>query len=120
MANKEMREPTFMVLAALANGPKHGYALIKETDELSHGRVHLKVGTLYAALDRLQEEGLVTTSGEEIVDGRHRRYFSLTESGSSELEAEIVRMEQNAHEARLRIRHASTVTSIRPTAFRAL
>jgi PadR family transcriptional regulator PadR len=120
MTDKEMREPTFMVLAALANGPKHGYALIKEADELSHGRVQLKVGTLYSALDRLQAEGLVTTSGEEIVDGRRRRYFSLTENGSSELESEIIRMEQNAREARLRIRHASIVTAVRPTAFRAL
>ncbi|KGJ71761.1 hypothetical protein GY21_19980 [Cryobacterium roopkundense] len=114
MANKEMREPTFMVLAALANGPKHGYALIKEADELSHGRVQLKVGTLYAALERLQTEGLVAISGEEIVDGRRRRYFCILEEGSSQLEAEITRMEQYAREARLRIRPAIAFTMLAP------
>ncbi len=104
MRNKEMREPTFMVLAALADGPKHGYALIKEADELSHGRVQLKVGTLYAALERLQVEGLVAISSEEIVDGRLRRYFCILAEGSRQLETEIGRMEQNSREARFRIR----------------
>lgn len=109
-----MREPTFMVLAALANGPKHGYALIREADELSHGRVQLKVGTLYAALDRLQAEGLVATAGEEVVDGRLRRYFALSEAGSAQLEAEVARMEQNAREVRMRIRTAATFTTTAP------
>lgn len=109
-----MREPTFMVLAALADGPKHGYALIKEADDLSHGRVQLKVGTLYAALERLQGEGLVAISSEEVVDGRLRRYFCLLEEGSLQLQAEILRMEQNSREARLRIRPVMPYSVLRP------
>lgn len=104
MTYKEMREPTFMVLAALADGRKHGYSLIAEAEKLSHGRIQLKVGTLYAALDRLQKEGLVCTAGEEVVDGRLRRYFSLSEDGRGALEAELNRMESTAREARLRLR----------------
>lgn len=114
MANKEMREPTFMVLAALADGRKHGYALIGEADKLSHGRVQLKVGTLYAALDRLQKEGMVSTAGEEVIDGRLRRYFALTEEGRGALEAEVARMESTAREARLRLRPALTFAQRSP------
>jgi DNA-binding PadR family transcriptional regulator len=100
----EMREPTFFVLVALASGPQHGYALIREADTLSAGRVRLKVGTLYAALERLQEQGLVTAAGDEVVDGRHRRYFELTDAGAGTLEAESARLEANAAQARGQLR----------------
>jgi DNA-binding PadR family transcriptional regulator len=104
MADTEMREPTFLVLTALANGRKHGYALIKEADELSEGRVALKVGTLYAALDRLGQQGLVADAGEEVVDGRLRRYYKLTDEGVEVLEREVTRLESNAGQARARLR----------------
>ncbi len=87
-----MQEPTFLVLASLASGPKHGYALIREADELTGGRVTLRVGTLYAALDRLAKEGLVARAGEEIVDGRLRRSYELTGLGREALEAEVERL----------------------------
>jgi DNA-binding PadR family transcriptional regulator len=104
MADTEMREPTFLVLTALANGRKHGYALIKEADDLSEGRVKLKVGTLYAALDRLGQQGLVADAGEEVVDGRLRRYYTLTDEGADVLEREVTRLESNAVQARARLR----------------
>lgn len=104
MKNVDMREPTFMVLAALANGRKHGYALIGEAGELSNGRVKLKVGTLYAALDRLQSQGLVASAGEEVIDGRLRRYYELTDSGAMLLEDEVSRLEGNIRQARARLR----------------
>ncbi|WP_106211647.1 PadR family transcriptional regulator [Glaciihabitans tibetensis] len=104
MATQDMREPTFLILAALANGKKHGYALIGEADELSGGRVKLKVGTLYAALDRLQAEGAVASAGEEVVDGRHRRYYELTDHGVAVLGDEVARMEQNLEQAKARLR----------------
>ncbi|TFD64599.1 PadR family transcriptional regulator [Cryobacterium sp. Hb1] len=108
MADSEMREPTFFVLAALADRRKHGYALITDAEQLSEGRVHLKVGTLYAALDRLKQQGLVTGAGEEVVDGRLRRYYELTDDGASALRAEVARMQANAEQAlsRLRLRPA--------------
>jgi len=103
-----MREPTFLVLAALADGRKHGYALIGEAATLSDGRVKLKVGTLYAALDRLTAEGLVQSAGDEVVEGRHRRYYELTDAGVSRLAAEAARLASNAKRAfaRLEVRPA--------------
>jgi PadR family transcriptional regulator, regulatory protein PadR len=100
----EIREPSFLVLAALADGDKHGYALIREAEQLSGGRVRLKVGTLYAALDRLGEQGLVAVAGEEIVDGRLRRYFHLTEQGMETLHAQAERMRSTADQALNRLR----------------
>jgi len=103
MTTTEMREPTFLVLTALAGGDQHGYALMELTERLSEGRVRLKPGTLYAALDRLQGEGLVTTTREEVVDGRTRRYMGLTDLGAAQLAAAAERLEANARQARARL-----------------
>jgi DNA-binding PadR family transcriptional regulator len=104
MASSEMREPTFFVLAALADGRKHGYAVIAEVSTLSDGRLKLRPGTLYAALDRLTEQGLVRTAGEEVVDGRHRRYYEITPAGADTLAAEAARLQANAEQALRRLR----------------
>jgi PadR family transcriptional regulator, regulatory protein PadR len=87
-----MREPTYFVLASLIDGPLHGYAIIKRTGELSGGRVRLATGTLYTALDRLTGEGYVTQVGEEVVNGRTRRSYALTGTGTAALQAEAQRM----------------------------
>jgi len=87
-----MREPTYFVLASLVDGPLHGYAIIKRTGELSAGRVRLATGTLYTALDRLTVEGYVTQVGEEVVNGRTRRSYALTLTGTAALQAEAQRM----------------------------
>nr|BFE72324.1 hypothetical protein GCM10020092_056250 [Actinoplanes digitatis] len=64
-----MQEPTFLILTALAAEPLHGYGVIRTVDELSAGDVVLRPGTLYGALDRLAEQGLVEVDREESVDG---------------------------------------------------
>ncbi|SNQ47737.1 putative transcriptional regulator [Frankia canadensis] len=104
MGIDEMREPTFLVLAALADGAKHGYALIHDIAAISEGRVTLRAGTLYAALDRLTGEGLVRPSGEEVVDGRLRRYYDLTDTGADVLAAQVDRLRSNAAAAERRLR----------------
>jgi DNA-binding PadR family transcriptional regulator len=88
----EMRAPTYFVLASLLDGPLHGYGIIKRAAELSGNRVCLATGTLYTALDRLTAEGYVRLVREEIVNGRARRSYGLTDSGAAELRAEAVRM----------------------------
>ncbi|MEZ0164250.1 PadR family transcriptional regulator [Kineococcus sp. LSe6-4] len=109
MASSEMREPTFLLLTALAGQPQHGYALTQEVAHLSGGRVRLKPGTLYAALDRLADEGLIALSGEEVVDGRLRRYYSLTSTGAGTLERETQRLRANVEAATVRLRtHGAT------------
>jgi PadR family transcriptional regulator len=96
MAEPPMREPTYFVLAALLQGPLHGYAIMKRAEELSGGRVRLATGTLYTALDRLTAEGHVELVSEERVGGRVRRTYGLTERGSAALRAEAVRMAEAA------------------------
>jgi DNA-binding PadR family transcriptional regulator len=99
-----MREPTFLILTALADGPRHGYGIVREVGELSGGQVSLLTGTLYTALDRLSAEGLVEPDHEAEVDGRLRRYYRLTTEGLAALTAETARLRRltTAAEARLR------------------
>jgi PadR family transcriptional regulator, regulatory protein PadR len=96
MPYREVREPTFLLLAALAAGRRHGHVLLEEVAELSGGAVRLKPGTLYAALDRLVEEGAIAVDGEEVVAGRRRRYFVLTPAGAGVLAEHATRMRSTA------------------------
>jgi len=91
-----MREPTYFILTALLAGPLHGYAIIKRAEEMSDGRVRLATGTLYTALDRLSAEGCVRLVSEEIVEGRIRRSYGLTDAGSAAVRAEALRMAEAA------------------------
>jgi DNA-binding PadR family transcriptional regulator len=99
-----LREPTFLLLTALASGRLHGYGMITEVGRISDGRVQLRAGTLYGALDRLTEQGLVAGDGDEVVDGRLRRYYVLTPAGGDVLKAEAARMTAQAHEATKRLK----------------
>jgi DNA-binding PadR family transcriptional regulator len=107
MADRALQEPTFLILTALAARPQHGYGIMTDATGISGGRVRLRAGTLYAALDRLCTEQLVEPDHEEIADGRLRRYYRLTEDGASVLEAETERMQRNAAVAARRLRAAA-------------
>ena len=98
-----VQEPTFLVLAALAAEPLHGYGIIQAVGELSDGAVRLRPGTLYPALDRLTADELVEMEREEVVDGRLRRYYRLTDEGAGRLQAEVERMRRNAEAAAARL-----------------
>ena len=74
MAIRSMTGQAFFVLTALADGPRHGYGIVREVTELSQGRVKLKIGSLYGVLDRLTAGGLIEADREEAHDGRLRRY----------------------------------------------
>jgi DNA-binding PadR family transcriptional regulator len=102
MTTKPLQEPTFLILTALAGGPKHGYAVLRDVEALSDGRVTLRPGTLYTALDRLTAERLVEVEREEVTDGRLRRYYRITGAGATRLADEADRMRHNATAA---IRH---------------
>lgn len=87
-----MSEATYYVLAALLDGPLHGYAVIKRVREQSGGRVDLAVGTLYGALERMADGGLIEVDHEEVVAGRPRRYFRVTDVGSGAVREEAERL----------------------------
>jgi PadR family transcriptional regulator len=98
-----MQEATFLILTALAAGSQHGYGILADVAEISDGRVRLRAGTLYAALDRLRVDGLVEVDREEVVDSRLRRYYRLTPDGMEVLTAEATRVRSNATEALARL-----------------
>ncbi|MEV4395078.1 helix-turn-helix transcriptional regulator [Nonomuraea sp. NPDC049607] len=104
MTSRAMQEPTFLILTALAAGPQHGYGIITDVVRISAERVRLRAGTLYAALDRLQAEGLVAADREEVVDGRARRHYRLTPEGELRLAAEAEQLRHNAETATARLR----------------
>jgi DNA-binding PadR family transcriptional regulator len=108
-----MQEPTFLILAALAEGPTHGYGVIRAVDTLSHGEVVLRPGTLYGALDRLAEQGLVEVDREQAVDGRLRRYYRLTDGGAAALAVQVKRLRRNVDAAESRLRHRPAPGALR-------
>jgi DNA-binding PadR family transcriptional regulator len=104
MGKQAIQEPTFLILTALAAGAQHGYGIMTDVARISGDRVKLRAGTLYAALDRLRADGIVDVDGEEVVDGRLRRYYRLTPSGTELLTREAARMQSNAAIATTRLR----------------
>jgi DNA-binding PadR family transcriptional regulator len=98
-----MQEATFLILTALAAGSQHGYGIMSDVAQISNGRVRLRAGTLYSALDRLRLDGLISIDREEIVENRLRRYYRLTPEGSKELATEAARFQSNAASAIARL-----------------
>lgn len=95
--------PAFWILTALASHRRHGYEILHAVATASDGRVALKVPTLYATLERLETDGSIRTDGEEIVSGRARRYFVITEQGTTRLSDEIDALERTARAARTQL-----------------
>jgi PadR family transcriptional regulator len=73
-----------LLLAALETGPRHGYAVKEALREGSGGRFDLPTGTVYPALHRLEDAGLIRGTWS-VVDGRRRRTYQLTAAGQSRL-----------------------------------
>jgi len=73
-----------MLLAALEDGPRHGYAVMEALRDSTGGRLDLPTGTIYPALRRLEQAGLITGSWS-VVGGRRRREYQLTAAGSRAL-----------------------------------
>ena len=98
-----MQEATFLILTSLAEGAQHGYGIIMDVKQISGGRVNLRAGTLYTALDRLRADQLITVDREEVVEGRLRRYYRLTPQGTAVLAEEAARLHANASAALRRL-----------------
>jgi DNA-binding PadR family transcriptional regulator len=105
-----MQEATFLILTALAAEAQHGYGIITDVQQISGGRVRLRPGTLYAALDRLHAQELIQVDHEEVVDSRLRRHYRLTPAGSARLAAEAARLQANVVAALARLNPAGGVT----------
>ena len=97
-----LTEPVLLVLLSLAEQPRHGYAILKDVEQMSGGRVKLSTGTLYGALKRLLDEAWIERVEED--DGpRDRRPYRLTARGRRNLQLEIQRLKHLTRLAALRI-----------------
>jgi DNA-binding PadR family transcriptional regulator len=93
----------FHVLLGLADGEKHGYAILKDITRRTDGRLKLGVSTLYGALQRLESEGLIRESSarpDPALDDERRRYFRITDFGRDVVCAELRRFEDALSMAR--------------------
>jgi len=93
----------FNVLLALADGDKHGYAVLKEVAEQTAGEVQLSTGTLYGIIKRLLADGLIVEVRRHPAienDDQRRRYYHLTDTGRGVTLAEAERMEKLVARAR--------------------
>jgi PadR family transcriptional regulator PadR len=77
-----------LLLCLLEQQPMYGYQIVKELEARSQGYFKFKEGTLYPALHRLEKSGLVTGKWQMLSNGRQRRYYYITASGSTKLATE--------------------------------
>ena len=93
------------VIVALASGEKHGYAIMRDIDDLSGGSVTMGPGTLYGSLKRMMDQGLVEETDERpdpALDDQRRRYYRLTSLGQRVGAAEQARLTALLDAAQLR------------------
>ncbi len=93
----------FQLLLALADGERHGYAIMQEVERRSEGNVKLGPGTLYGSIKRMVAAGLIEESDERPAAGRddeRRRYYRITTLGTRVATAEARRMERLVSAAR--------------------
>lgn len=95
----------FHLLLALADGDKHGYAMMQAVEQDTAGQMQIRVGSLYGALQRMEDSGLIEESQERPapeLDDERRRYYRLTTTGRQVLKAEAKRLAQAARLAELK------------------
>lgn len=96
----------FQVLVALADGEKHGYAIIKEVARRTDGKVRLRAGTLYTAIKRFVIDELIEETVERpdpALDDERRRYYRLTDRGRAVAVAEAERLAETLAQARVKL-----------------
>ena len=105
MADDSQRAPSKMlpltsavlhIMLTLADGEKHGYAIMQEVEANTGGVMRMGPGTLYGSLQRMLKDGLIVEASERVLasDEERRRYYRLTGFGQQVLSAEAQRLEQ--------------------------
>ena len=98
---------TLHIMLALADGEKHGYAIMKNVEDLSGGVVRLGPGTLYGAIKRMLQDGLIEESEsrpDAELDDERRRYYALTDLGLRVTTAEVSRLRDLVKVSGIRLR----------------
>ena len=88
-----LTESTYYILLSLYS-PQHGYGIMQQTEEMSHGRVRLAAGTLYGALNSLCSKGWIIQL--PVDDGSRKKEYRLTEKGRTVLMNEVARLRELA------------------------
>lgn len=78
-----------MILSILSNGENYGYQIIQSVKRISGGKLEWSDGMLYPVLHRLEKENFIRSKWIISEEGRRRKYYSITEIGRKELEAEM-------------------------------
>jgi len=95
-----MSDPTLLILSSLAEGDKHGYAMMQDIETFAG--IRLGPGTLYGAITRLEEHGWIRPAG-----GKNRRQpYTITASGRQHLQQELVTLQQIVRTGLSRVKHA--------------
>lgn len=102
MESLPLTEPVLLILLSLAGQPQHGYAILKDVERMSSGRVVLSTGTLYGALRRLLDDDWIERFEEKEIS-RGRQAYRLTPQGRRNLQLEIDRMKHITRLATLRV-----------------
>jgi DNA-binding PadR family transcriptional regulator len=102
MNQAPLTEAVLLVLLSLAEEPRHGYAIVKDVEQMTAGRVQMSTGTLFGALQRLLERGWIQPVEEE-ESPRGRRAYRLTPLGRRNLRQEFARMKDLTRIGDLRI-----------------
>jgi DNA-binding PadR family transcriptional regulator len=93
----------FHILLALADEERHGYGIMQEVKRRTDGKVRLGAGTLYGAIKRLLEKGIIAETDERTdreLNEERRRYYRLTDFGQRVLRVEVSRLNQLVQQAR--------------------
>jgi DNA-binding PadR family transcriptional regulator len=100
-----LTETTFYLLLSMESQPRHGYAILKDVQTLSAGRIVLSTGTLYGAIKRLVELGWIERfeNPEVVENGRPRKEYQLTQLGRRIFQAEFARLQNLVTAAQRRI-----------------
>src|SRR5512141_1962307 len=103
ISNLPLSEQTYFILLSVQTEPKHGYAIAKDVQSLSKGRVTLSVSTLYTTLKRLLDDGWIRLLEENSQGpGKPRKIYEITKKGGNVLVAEIQRLDTLVSAARVR------------------
>jgi DNA-binding PadR family transcriptional regulator len=102
--NEPLSEPVLLILLSLAEEPRHGYAILKDVEELSANRVRMSTGTLYGAIRRLLEDRWIERF-REAESPRDRQAYRLTSKGLDVVAREITRMKVLTRLATVRLAH---------------
>lgn len=97
-----LSEPVLLILLSLADQPRHGYAILQDTEKMSRGRVRLSTGTLYGALRRLLHDGWIERFKEQD-NSRGKQAYRLSAQGRRNLQQEVARLRRLTELADLRV-----------------